>query len=113
MSKSLARMDFTIKLCFITIMAIKLVLVNCYSSGAHVESCETLSPNSSYHGAVQQTSSVPFEIDTNMFKNPFSDELHYNPNSSYWSKPKPSVISKFKVYIISHLQSPSDQNDAP
>lgn len=84
-------MDYTLGLelyFIIVVFSFQLKLVNCYSAGAPAESCDTLSLNSSYHGALEQTSSVtvPFEIDTSVFKNPFSDVLHYSPNSTYWSK---------------------------
>ena len=80
-------MNSTLITCLI-IMGFQSTLVNCYSSGAPSESCDTLSPNSSYHGELEQMSSVPFEIDTSVFKNPFTNELHYSPNSTYWSKLK-------------------------
>lgn len=89
-----------LKLYLITviIMTCQSLMVNCYTSGAPSESCDTLLLNSSYHGAQEQTSGVPFEIDTSVFRNPFSGELHYIPNSTYRSKLSSPV--KLLVAII-------------
>ena len=106
----------------IIVMMFQSILVNCYSSGAPLQSCDTLSSNSSYYGELERINNVPFEIDTSVFRNPFTDELHYSPNSTYSSKPKSIslwaqqlacrvwgvVFSKF-----SPLQSLSDQKDVP
>ena len=82
-------------------MTCQSLMVNCYTSGAPSESCDSLSLNSSYHGTQERTSGAPFEIDTSVFRNPFSSELHYSPNSTYRSKLNSPV--KLLVYIIQSI----------
>lgn len=78
-------MDSTlIQVIFVTIQLC--LVMKSYSIGTPIESCDTLLLNSTYHERVEQTSRVPFEIDTSVFQNPYSDDLFYSPNSSFWSK---------------------------
>ena len=55
-------------------------------AGAPRDACTTLSPNQTAHEAPPQTSSVPYEIDVSVFRDPSSGQLVYTPNSTYQSK---------------------------
>ena len=75
-----------IQIIFVTIQLC--LVMKSHSIRLPTDFCGTLSQNSTYHERAEQTmaSSVPFEIDMSVFQNPYSDELLYSPNSSYWSK---------------------------
>ena len=70
-------------------LACQIAVVLCYSSGSPTESCITLSPRSAFHGVSEQTSEVPYEINTSIFEDPYDHRdsgLFYVPSSTYKSK---------------------------
>ena len=73
---------------FALTLGCQIATVLSYSSGSPVESCITLSPSSTFHGVSEQTSKVPYEIDTNVFEDHYDSdsELFYVPNSTYKSE---------------------------
>ena len=66
--------------------AIYVSTVSGRSTGAPAQACSDLSPSQGAHGAPPQTTTVPYEIDTSVFRDDNSGQLLYTPATTYQSK---------------------------
>ena len=72
------------------LFAVCISTICCFPTGAPAAACSTLSPS---HGAPAQTTSVPYEINMDIFRDPETGNLLYTPNSPYNSKLKSQETS--------------------
>ena len=70
--------------CLVTVWQLFPTVVNSYSTGAPAQACSSLTPN---HGVgAQPSSSLPYMIDIEVFRDPVGGELVYTPGVTYNSK---------------------------
>lgn len=62
--------------------------VCCHPDGAPAEACSTLSPSQAGHGEPARQTSVPYEINMDVFRDTETGKLLYTPSSPYNSKLK-------------------------
>ena len=66
--------------------AFRVSTVSGHFSGAPAAACDNLSPDQGAHGGFPQTSTVPYEIDMNVFHDTNTGQMLYTPATPYQSK---------------------------
>lgn len=70
---------------FLCLIAIKLNVVECFSTGPPAAACTTLSPNPTPHGGPPQTTPVPYEVNISALADP-NGGYSYEPGVTYMCK---------------------------
>lgn len=56
-----------------------------FSSGAPQSACETLTPDTTRHGAAPQTTDIPYVLNLSALYDPTLNQMVYTPNAIYKS----------------------------